>query len=67
MGLNLSTENDLKWSGDWAYIHYEVRYGCSFHFCFYKWHNPPGRGGGGGRLFPVMAYTKGAPFQASGI
>ena len=23
--------------------------------------------GGGGRLFPVMAYTKGAPFQASGI
>ena len=26
--------------------------------------NPLGRGGG---LFPVMAYTKGAPFQASGI
>ena len=23
--------------------------------------------GGGMRLFPVMAYTKGAPFQASGI
>ena len=27
----------------------------------------PRGGGGGGGLFPVMAYTKGAPFQASGI
>ena len=26
-----------------------------------------GGGGGGGGLLPVMANTKGAPFQASGI
>ena len=37
-----------------------------FTFVFISDIIPRGRGGGG-RLFPVMAYTKGAPFQASGI
>ena len=37
-----------------------------FTFVFIGDSGPSSRGGGG-RLFPVMAYTKGAPFQASGI
>ena len=38
-----------------------------FTFGFIGDSGPSSRGRGGGRLFPVMAYTKGAPFQASGI
>ena len=66
MGLNWYSYS-LKWSRDWANIHYEVLFGCLFHFCFYRWLGALLSGRGGGRLFPVMAYTKGTPFQASGI
>ena len=65
MGWNLST--DTVWNDRVTGLIFIMRSSMAVHFTFVFISDIIPRGGGGGRLFPVMAYTKGAHFQASGI
>ena len=67
MGLNWSTAT--VWNDRVTGLIFIMRSSLAvyFTFVFIGDSGPSSRGGGGGRLLPVMAYTKGAPFQASGI
>ena len=59
-GFKMINSYSLKWSRDWANIHYEVLFGCLFHFCFYRWLGAllSGRGEGGYSLIPCNGLYK---------